>query len=99
MSDTAAEVSGPSVVLRPIDPSELHTIDSLHADTGIPVDTLYDVVRDTAVLGRPVGFKIGRRWFIHPDDWTAYVAAKRGFVVRRSDVGDSPTPTPDRRSA
>jgi hypothetical protein len=86
--------------LRPIDPSELLTIESLHAarpDLGR--DTLYDVVRDTKTLGRPLGFKIGRRWFVHPDDWNAYIAARRGFVARRPDGEDSPTSSSDRRAS
>lgn len=75
--------------MRPVEPSDLYTIDSLRDDTGLPKDTLYNLVRDDSVLGRPLGFKLGRRWFVHPDDWDAFIAARR-----RAGTGVLPPATP-----
>jgi hypothetical protein len=75
--------------MRPVEPSDLYTVESLQRDTQLPKDTIYDLVRDDEVLGRPLGFKLGRRWFVHPDDWNEFVAR-----LRRAGTGDLPPATP-----
>ena len=73
--------------MRPVEPSELLTVDSIHVDTGLPKDTIYDLIRDDADLGRPIGFKLGRRWFVHPDDWDALIAHRRGVGATSLPAG------------
>jgi hypothetical protein len=36
-----------------------------------------DVVRRWLTSGELVGFKIGKRWFITPADWQAFIDARR----------------------
>lgn len=36
-------------------------------------DTFQDWIRS----GELVGIKLGRRWFIHPDDWAAFLERRR----------------------
>lgn len=80
-----------------VDPSALHTIESLHEDTGVPLDTLYDLMRVEVAPGRQLGFKIGRRWFVHPDDWDTYIAARRGVLTVGSPT--APAVKPSRRAS
>lgn len=59
--------------------TELYTVEALHLEHGVPMDTLYDLLGS----GELVGFKIGRAWRIHPDDWAAFIDARRQHGPRK----------------
>jgi Helix-turn-helix domain len=39
-----------------------------------------DVVRRWLNSGELAGFKIGKRWFTTPEDWQAFIDARRGVA-------------------
>ena len=62
----------------PLDLPELFTIDHLMARyPHLSRDTMYDWLNS----GELVGFKLGRVWHVHPDDWDAFLARRRGVGV------------------
>jgi hypothetical protein len=56
-----------------VDLAVLHTVEQLHERYDISEEKLLDLLRD----GELVGFKLGRRWYVHADDWNAYIDALR----------------------
>lgn len=60
--------------------TRLYTVAELAAEHDLSVDTIYDWLR----AGDLIGVKLGVAWRIHPDDWQAFVDARRD--ARRSSV-------------
>lgn len=50
-----------------------YTLEELHQATGFPKDTLYDWIRS----GELIAAKYGVAYRVHPDDWAAFVTARR----------------------
>ena len=53
--------------------TRLYTVAELADEHDLSTDTVYDWLR----AGDLVGFKLGNAWRIHPDDWDAFVDARR----------------------
>jgi excisionase family DNA binding protein len=56
--------------------TRLYTVDELADEHELSKDTIYDWLR----AGDLVGFKLGTAWRIHPDDWEAFIARRRGVA-------------------
>jgi len=56
----------------------LYTVAELAKEHGLSPDTIYDWLNSDQLHG----FKLGVQWRIHPDDWAAFVAAKRNRGAR-----------------
>lgn len=53
---------------------EIHQLTDLAAAYDLSPDTLYDLARS----GELVAFKIGRRWWVRGEDWSAFLARRAG---------------------
>lgn len=58
--------------VQPLAP--LYTIDDLVELYGLSKDYMYTVLKS----GDLIGFKLGRAWMVHADDWNSYVDSLRG---------------------
>jgi hypothetical protein len=57
----------------------LYTVDDLVDRYSLSKDRVYDLLK----AGDLVGFKLGRAWMIHADDWNAYIDRQRSAAAGR----------------
>lgn len=57
----------------------LYTVDDLVDRYDLSKDRVYDLLKS----GDLVGFKIGRSWMVHADDWNAYIDSLRSSAAGR----------------
>ena len=57
----------------------LYTVDDLVDRYSLSKDRVYDLLKS----GDLVGFKLGRAWMIHADDWNAYIDRQRSAAAGR----------------
>ena len=56
----------------------LYTVDDLVERYGLSKDRVYDLLK----AGDLVGFKLGRAWMVHADDWNDYIDRQRAAAGR-----------------
>jgi hypothetical protein len=57
----------------------LYTVDDLVDRYSLSKDRVYDLLKS----GDLVGFKLGRAWMVHADDWNAYIDRQRSAAAGR----------------
>ena len=57
----------------------LYTVDDLVDRYSLSKDRVYDLLKS----GDLVGFKLGRSWMVHADDWNAYIDRQRSAAAAR----------------
>jgi hypothetical protein len=57
----------------------LYTVDDLVDRYSLSKDRVYDLLKS----GDLVGFKLGRAWMVHADDWNAYIDSLRTAAAGR----------------
>ena len=57
----------------------LYTVDDIAERYDLSKDRLYDLLK----AGDLVGFKVGRAWMVHADDWNAYIDSLRSAAADR----------------
>lgn len=59
-----------------VTPPPYYTVKELAGIYDVNPDTVYDWL----LTGELSGFKLGRSWRVHPDDWDKFIARRRGLA-------------------